>query len=304
MFGLPQVALGDAVIISVLAVAFLDDLQGLAVQVHRLPVIMLVKTHLRVAGQRRSVMGAVLKMTVAVDLQRLRRMPARGGQLVFGEQRQRQIRVRRGHVEVGFGIRARRFQYAQGLAQLHLGLMRFPGLAVQHRQVVVQGGESPVAGGERALAGRLRLLVQILGLVVLAGRPHGGGRIDQGGRPCLGARDAHTGRELQRPLHDPLVLLVSALRAVEPHRLVQHGEQPGVIAGVLRVDHGLLQVRPCLGGGVRVEDRVEPGEEPLRVKRLLGRSGLVPGLVRCRVIVERGHQLRHQCIIVHVISLP
>ena len=74
MFGLPQVALGDAVIISVLAVAFLDDLQGLAVQVHRLPVIMLVETYLRVAGQRRSVMGAVLKMTVAVDLQRLRRM--------------------------------------------------------------------------------------------------------------------------------------------------------------------------------------------------------------------------------------
>ena len=59
-----------------------------------------------------------------------------------------------------------------------------------------------------------------------------------------------------------------ALRTVEPHRLVEHGEQTGVIPRVFRIIHGLQQIGFSLGRAfVRLEDRVQPLEEGLGVKR-------------------------------------
>ena len=61
---------------------------------------------------------------------------------------------------------------------------------------------------------------------------------------------------------------MSALRAVEPHRLIEHGEQTGVIPRVLRIIHGLQQIGFGLGRAfVPLEDRVQPLEECLGVKR-------------------------------------
>ena len=66
-----------------------------------------------------------------------------------------------------------------------------------------------------------------------------------------------------------------ALRAVEPHRLVEHGEQTGVIPRVLRIIHGLQQIGFGLGRAfVPLEDRVQPLEEGLGVKRGGGGAGI------------------------------
>ena len=228
---------------------------------------MRVEAHLCVAGQRRRVVRAVLQMPVAVDLQSLGRVPVGALQLVLAQQHQRQIRVGGRHVQIGVGVGAGRLQDAQRLAQFQLGFMGAPGLAVQHRQVVVQGGQTPVRGGERAFAIGLRHLVQGFGLIVVARGPHAGRGVDQRGRPGFGALQPHARGQFDRALDDPLVVLVPALRAIESHRFVEHGEQAGVIAGVFRVDHRLLQIRAGFGGGLMgVVDRVESGEELIGVE--------------------------------------
>ena len=105
-------------------------------------------------------------------------MPMRVLQLVFGQQSQRQIRVRAGHVDIRVRVHARGFDNAQRFTQLQFRLVGPIRLAVEHRQIVVQCCEPTVGGCQRMPADTLRLMIQILGLIVLFGRAHRGGAID------------------------------------------------------------------------------------------------------------------------------
>lgn len=101
----------------------------------------------------------------------------------------------------------------------------------------------------------------------IAGGPLRCGRVDERGGPRLGAFQTHAQCQLDGALDDPLVLLMAPLRTVESHRLVEHGEQPGIVLRVLGVGHRLLQVPVgFVLGGVRGEHRIESGKELVCVK--------------------------------------
>ena len=176
--GLPQIVGGDTPVIGVLAVTFLDHGQRMPVSSNRIRIPSLGKAHLREARQCGGIMRGMFQMAGAIDFQRLGCMPMRVLQLVFGQQGQRQIRVRAGHVDIRVRVHARGFDNAQRFTQLQFRLVGPIRLAVEHRQIVVQCCEPTVGGRQRMPADTLRLMIQILGLIVLFGRAHRGGAID------------------------------------------------------------------------------------------------------------------------------
>ena len=145
---------------------------------NRIRIPSLGKAHLREARQCGGIMRGMFQMAGAIDFQRLGCMPMRVLQLVFGQQGQRQIRVRAGHVDIRVRVHARGFDNAQRFTQLQFRLVGPIRLAVEHRQIVVQRCEPTVGGRQRMPADTLRLMIQILGLIVLFGRAHRGGAID------------------------------------------------------------------------------------------------------------------------------
>ena len=164
------------------------------------------------------------------------------------------------------------------------------GFAVEHRQVVVQRREPSVVGVVDMVGAVERLTVEFLGLLVVAGGALRRGRVDERRRPCFGAFESEAQRELDRPLDDPLVVLVARLRAVEAHRLVEHGEQAGKVAGVLGQVHRVEQIGFGLRGRfVAGEDRVEAVQELVDVE-----SGAVIGDIR---IVHAACAVRIACAV-------
>ena len=176
--GLPQIVGGDTPVIGVLAVTFLDHGQRMPVSSNCIRIPSLGKAHLREARQCGGIMRGMFQMAGAIDFQRFGCMPMRALQLVFGQQGQRQIRVRAGHVDIRVRVHARGFDNAQRFTQLQFRLVGPIRLAVEHRQIVVQCCEPTVGGCQRMPADTLRLMIQILGLIVLLGRAHRGSAID------------------------------------------------------------------------------------------------------------------------------
>ena len=265
--GFAQVRLGDAIVIGVLAIAFGDHRQSAAVMRGRLAISVFDIQHLRTASQCGGIMRRVRQLASLIDGQRFGGMDVRFLELALLQQYQSQIGVRRGHVDVGIRIHARRLDDVQRLPELDFRLWQSVRFAVQHGEVIMQRSQASVVGSEVLIGAIQRLMIQILGLIVPLGRAHGSGTIDQRSGPAFGTLKPHVQGQLKRALHDPLVLLVTALRAVEPHRLVKHGQQSGFVSGVFRVDRRLFKIRARLFCGVvGVEDGVEAVEEFVHVK--------------------------------------
>ncbi len=143
------------------------------------------------------------------------------------------------------------------------------GLAIEHGQIVVQRGQSAVGGGERRIRGNQRPVIQGFGLIVPPCRPHAGRRVDQRRRPGLRVAldETQTRRQCQRPLDNPRIGVVAALRTVESHRLVEHGQQALVVMRALGRCGCAQQIWFRLFCGfVRVEDRVQSLKKTSRVE--------------------------------------
>ena len=130
--GLPQIVFGDTPVIGVLAVAFLDHVQRMTVPGDGICISLFGKAYLRVAGQCGGVMCGMLQMTGLIDIQCLGRVPVGAFQLVLGQQGQRQICMRAGHIDILVRVHARCFDDAECFAQLKLGLIRSVRFAVEH----------------------------------------------------------------------------------------------------------------------------------------------------------------------------
>ena len=167
-------------------------------------------------------------------------------------------------------VRARILEDAHCLHELVARLTQTVRLAVEHGQVVMQRGKPPVAGSVGCFRVVKRLAVQVFRLVVLPCGAHGSGGVDERRRPRLAAGDSHADAQFERPLHNPLVVLVPSLGTVESHRFVEDGQQSGVVAGVFGIGHCLLQVGfGVLTRAMLVIDGVQTGEERVYVKSVV-----------------------------------
>ena len=190
-----------------------------------------------------------------------------GGLILTVEHSEGEIRAGGGDIHVGLGIHARMFEDPQRFVEFIDCLPPAVRLAEQHRPVVVEGGKTAIVRPVGAACRVECLFEQILGLVEIAGGPLRCGRVDERGGPGLGAFEAHTQCQLDGALDDPLVLLMTPLRTVESHRLVEHGEQTRIVLRVLGVGHRLLQILVGLVfGGMRGEHRIESSKELVGVK--------------------------------------
>ena len=152
------------------------------------------------------------------------------------------------------------------------------------------------------------LRIQVLGLIVMLRGAHRGGAVDQCRGPDFGSFQAHAQGQFDGTLHDPLVLFMPALGTVESHGFVENGEQSGLVAGVLRVDHGLFEVGCRLAcRGMAGEYRIQSLQETVGVESRLS-IGLC--FIGCRfvclrrngmfrILIESCRELRQQCFLVN-----
>ena len=268
-----EILRGDPIVVGVLAITPGDHVKGALVLPHGLGIVFRGEAYVGGPGQCGCIVGAGVGTGMLVDVERATGERLRlfefgvGGLILTVEHSEGEIRAGGGDIHVGLGIHARMFEDPQRFVEFIDCLPPAVRLAEQHRPVVVEGGKTAIVRPVGAACRVECLFEQILGLVEIAGGPLRCGRVDERGGPGLGAFEAHTQCQLDGALDDPLVLLMTPLRTVESHRLVEHGEQTRIVLRVLGVGHRLLQILVGLVfGGMRGEHRIESSKELVGVK--------------------------------------